>query len=173
MNKDTRSLLKLRAVNMASEPELESDTSAAITIIEFSLDAENYGIESQFVMEVFSLKDFTALPGVPAYILGLVNLRGQILPVIDLRRLFNLPWKGLGELNKVIVLHNEQMEFGVLADEVNGVKAVLIDDLLPVPSIITGKYKKYLMGLTKESLIVLSAENLLTDKNIIVNEVVT
>jgi len=173
MKKEIRSLLKMRAVSMAVEPEQKRDISTKIEIIEFTLAAESYGIESVFVREVCILKDFTPLPGIPSFILGIVNVHGQLLPVIDLKIFFNLPEKGLGELNKVIILCDDQMEFGILADEVNGTKAIYREEILPVPLTITGIGEKYLKGVTKDRLIILSAKNLLSDKKIVVNEEVT
>lgn len=173
MKKEIRALLKMRAVSMASEPELKRDSADMIEVIGFKLSNENYCFESSFVREVFPLNDFTPLPGVPAFILGIVNVRGQILPVVDLKKFFNLPEKGIGELNKIIILHNENMEVGILADEIEGSKVIYQDELLSIPLIISAIGKKYLKGITKENLIVLSAKILLSDKSIIVNEVVT
>ena len=170
MNKENRDLLKMRAVKMAKEPELKTEGTEYIGIIAFSLSDENYGIESEFVGEVYHIKEFTPLPGVPAYILGVINVRGKILEVIDLKKLFNLPEKGLGELNKVIILRNDQMEFGILADVVQGTQTIAIEDIRANPHTVSGIGEEYLMGVTKERLIILSAENLLTDKSIIVNE---
>ena len=170
MKKETRSLLNMRAIAMATEPGQQRDNSTGMEIIEFILAAESYGIESAFVREVYPLKDFTHLPGVPSFILGIVNVRGQILPVVDLKKFFNLPEKGLGELNKVIILRDEQMEFGILADEVMGTKVIDKEEVLSVPSTIIGIGEKYLKGVTKDGLIILSAENLLSDKTMVVNE---
>ena len=139
-------------------------------IIEFILAAESYGIESAFVREVYPLKDYTPLPGVPPYIFGIINVRGQILPVVDLKKFFNLPEKGLGELNKVIILRNERMEFGILADAVHGTQVIYAGRYVAAPPTVTGIGEEYLKGVTKERLIVLYAEKLLTDKNIVVNE---
>jgi purine-binding chemotaxis protein CheW len=170
MKKETRSLLKMRAAALAAEPEKMRESSEITEIIEFTLASESYGIESAYVREVYPLKDFTPLPGVPSFILGIVNIRGQILPVIDLKKFFNLPVMGFGELNKVVILHNDLMEFGVLADEVIGMKEILLEDVLSVPSASIGIGEKYLKGITKNRLILLSAENLLSDKSIVVNE---
>jgi purine-binding chemotaxis protein CheW len=172
MKKEIRSRLKMRAIALAKEPEQKSETSAKIEIIEFTLAAENYSIESAFVREVYPLKDFTPLPGVPSFIPGIVNVRGQILPVVDLKKFFNLPEKGLGDLNKVIILRDERMEFGILADAVSGTKVIYMEEVLPVPPTVTGIGEEYLKGVTKECLIVLNAEKLLSDKNIVVNDVV-
>jgi purine-binding chemotaxis protein CheW len=158
---------------MAKEPEQKRAASAVIGVIIFTLAAETYGIESAFVREVYPLKDFTPLPGVPSYIFGIVNVRGQILPVVDLKKFFNLPEKGLGDLNRVIILYDDQMEFGILADVVQGTQDIELEDILTVPPTINGIGEEYLKGVTKERLIVLNAKRLLSDKNIVVNDVVT
>ena len=173
MKKETQNILKQRAINMAVEPEQERDASTIIKVIEFTMGNERYGIESAYVREVYKFGDFTPLPGVPSFILGIVNIHGQIVPVVNLKKFFNIPEKGLGELNKLIIIYNDQMEFGVLSDEVNGTKTIYIEDLLPVPVMVSDIGEKYLKGITKESLIILSAENLLSDKNMVVNEEVT
>jgi purine-binding chemotaxis protein CheW len=170
MKKETLAKLKERAIALAQEPEQKGEVSAIIRLIVFSLADESYGIESAFVREVYPLKDFTPLPGVPSYILGIINVRGQILPVVDLKKFFNLPEKGMGELNKVIILHNGQMEFGILADIVEGIQGVALDDILETPPTVTLIGGKYIKGVTKEHVVVLEAESILTDIKIIVNE---
>ena len=170
MTNDTQSILRLRAIAMAIEPEQIREASAMLEIIEFIIGGEKYGIESSFVREVYPLKDFTSLPGTPAFILGIVNVRGNIISIVDLKKFFNLPEKGLGELNKLIIIQNEIMQFAILADLVNETKQIYKEDILPVPITISGIGEKYLQGITAEQLIILSAENLLNDKNIVVNE---
>jgi purine-binding chemotaxis protein CheW len=170
MKKEIRSRLRERAVAMATESEQKIKSVAKTEIIEFILASESYGVESSFVREVYPLKDFTPLPGVPPYIFGIINVRGQILPLIDLKKFLNLPEKGLGELNKVIILSNGQMEFGILADVVEGTQTLELADILPSPPSITGIGEKYLKGVTKKHVVVLEAENILNDENIIVHE---
>jgi len=170
MKKEIRTRLKNRAIAMAQEPEQKRETSTITEIIEFILAAESYGIESAFVREVYPLKDFTPLPGVPTYIFGIINVRGQILPVVDLKKFFNLPEKGLGDLNRVIILRDDQMEFGILADVVHGTQEIELEDIRGVPSTVTGIGEEYLKGVTKERLIVLNAKRLLSDSSIVVNE---
>jgi purine-binding chemotaxis protein CheW len=172
LKKEVRAILKERAIAMAMEDDQNKVTSATVEIIEFTLATESYGIESAFVKEVYPLKDFTPLPGVPLYIMGIVNVRGQILPVVDLRKFFSLSEKGLGEMNKVIILRNDQMEFGIVADVVEGIRTLSIDDIMATPVTVTGIGETYLKGVTKEHIVVLDAECLLNDKKMIINEVV-
>jgi len=170
MKKEIRTKLKNRAIAMAQEPEQKRAASATIGVITFTLAAETYAIESSFVKEVCQLKDFTPLPGVPSYIFGIINVRGQILPVVDIKKFFNLPEKGLGDLNRVIILCNDRMEFGILSDVVHGTREIELEDILGVPSTVTGIGEEYLKGITKDHLVILEAKNILNDKKIIVNE---
>lgn len=170
MKKEIRSRLRMRAVALSKEPDKKTGSGSVTEIVEFTLAEENYGIESAFVREVYPLKDFTQLPGVPSFILGIVNVRGNIIAIVDLKKFFNLPEKGLGELNRVIILHNDQMEFGILADSVIGMRVIQDEEVLPVPHTITGIGEEYLKGVTRDRLIILSADILLRDNNIIVND---
>jgi len=170
MKKEISTILKNRAIAMAQEPEQKKVASAVIEVIKFTLASETYGIESVFVREVCPLRDFTLLPGVPSYIFGIINVRGQILPVVDLKKFFNLPEKGLGDLNRVIILCDDQMEFGILADVVHGTRDIELEDIRAVPPTVTGIGEEYLKGVTKERLIVLNAKRLLSDKSIVVND---
>ena len=167
------SILKARARALAKEPEQAVAARSFLEITEFRLASETYGIESSFVREVYPLKDFTPLPGVPPFVLGIVNVHGQILSVVDLKKFFNLPDKGLGELNKVIILHNGRMEFGILADAVLRTQSVPLDAIQAPPVTVTGIGAEYLKGVTGERVILLDAQKILDDKKIIVNEFVT
>ena len=172
MKKEIRSILKMRAVAMATAPEPKRDTGSMIEIIEFTLAAEIYGIESAFVREVYPLKEFTPLPGVPSFILGIVNVHGQILPVVDLKKFFNLQEKGLGELNKMIILSDGMMEFGILADVILGSRLIPVDAIQPPLPTVTGIGAAYLKGVTGDREIILDARNILRDEGIVVNETV-
>ncbi len=170
MKKEIRSVLKMRAIAMAKEKEQKKKISETTEVIKFTLASETYAIGSAFVREVYPLKDFTALPGVPSFILGIINVRGQILPLLELNKFFNLPVKGLGELKNVIILQNDRIEFGILADIIHGTQTMPVEDILEAPPSVTGIGEKYLRGVTNDHIIVLDAANILNDEKIIVNE---
>ena len=117
-------ILKARAKTLAREPEREETAEAYLEVVEFALAYEKYAIETAYIREIYPLKEFTPLPCTPPYVFGIINVRGQILSVIDIKKLFNLPDKGLGELNKVIILHLGDMEFGILADKIIGTRSI-------------------------------------------------
>jgi purine-binding chemotaxis protein CheW len=163
-------ILKARALALAQEPVSGQTATGSLEVVEFVLAHERYGIESRFISEVAVLESLTPLPCVPAFVLGIVNLRGEMLSVIDLKRFFELPDKGLGDLNKIIVLRSEEVLFSVLADAIVGVRRVMLADIHPSLPTLTGIRKDYLKGITPERLIVLDTEKLLADERIVVRE---
>ena len=167
---EKHSLLKQRARTLALHEKDETVVKECIEIILFRLAHETYGIETAFVREVYPLKDITALPGTPSFVMGIINVRGQIVSILNLKKFFNLPEKGLGELNKVIIMSNDRMEFGILADVVEGTQSIAREDILTAPPGIIGIGEKYLKGVTKDHIVILDAERILNDENIIVNE---
>jgi purine-binding chemotaxis protein CheW len=165
-----RSILKERARALALETGPAATAKDFIDVIEFRLASEAYAIEYSFVREVHPLRDFTPLPGTPPFVLGIVNLRGQIVSVVDLRVFFNLPAKGLGDLNKVIVIRNDGMEFGILADEVTGVRTISRIGIQPSIPTLSGIGSEYLIGITDGGTPVLDAHTILSDERIIVEQ---
>lgn len=166
---ETRRVLKARARALAREPE-QAQAADSLELVEFLLAHETYAVESRFVREVYPLENLTPLPCTPAFVLGIVNLRGEILSVIDIKKFFDLPEKGLTDLNKVIVLQSDGMVFGILADVILGVRRVPLSEIQPSLPTLTGIREKYLKGVTGERTVVLDAEKLLTDEKIIVQE---
>ena len=167
---EIRKILKSRARIFALEPEDPDKNGEIIDVLEFSLASENYAVELSFIQEVYPLKTLTAVPGVPPFVLGIVNVRGQIYSVIDIKKFFELPEKGLCDLNKVIIVQYNGIEFGILADVIIGVRTVSLKDIQPPLPTLTGVRQEYLSGITRDQLIVLDAEKLLTDNTLIVNE---
>ena len=166
---EVKRILKVRAQALAREPE-KAQAADALEIVEFLLAHETYAVESRHVREVYPLENLTPLPCTPAFVLGIVNLRGEILSVIDIRKFFDLPEKGLTDLNKVIVLQSDDMLFGILADAIVGVRAVPLSEIQPSLPTLKGIREKYLKGVTRERTVVLDAGKLLADEKIIVQE---
>ena len=166
---DKKKILKERARLLAREPE-KKEAGETLEILGFSLAHERYGIETSFIREVYPLKEYTPLPCTPAFVFGLINVRGQILSIIDMRKFFELPEKGISDLTKVIILHNESMEFGFLADEIIGVKTIPLRHLQTTLPTLIDIREKYLKGVTHDQMVVLDAAKLLIDKNMVVHE---
>jgi purine-binding chemotaxis protein CheW len=169
-DEERRRILKRRARALARKRQGDPTDRRHIEVLEFLVSTERYAIESSFVREVYPLRELTPLPCTPSFVLGIVNVRGQILSVIDIKKFFELPEKGLTNLSKMIILRTDKMEFGILADVILGVSQLLINDIQRGLPTLTGIREEYLIGITRERAIILDAEKLLTDKKIIVHE---
>jgi purine-binding chemotaxis protein CheW len=169
-HEESKAILKERAKALAREPEAGDGSEETIELVEFLLAQEHYGIESAYVREVCPLRHYTPVPCTPTFVLGIINVRGQILSVVDLKKFFDLPEKGLSELNKVIIIHNENMEFGILADRILAVRSIPLEEIRPAPATLSGIGAEYLRGIARERLVVLAAERILADRNIVVHE---
>ena len=131
---------------------------------------ERYAIETAYIREIYPLKEFTPLPCTPPFVFGIINVRGQILSVIDIKKFFDLPDKGLGELNKVIFLQTDEMEFGILADKIIGIRSFLLKDIQQSLPTLKDIRVEYLRGVTEERVVILDVERIMSDKKIIVHE---
>jgi purine-binding chemotaxis protein CheW len=156
-------ILKARARALAREPLQDRKLGHSVEVVEFMLAYERYALDSSLVREVQPLKDITALPGTPAFVAGIVNVRGQIVSVIDLKRFFDLPDKGLSDLHKVIILDDGQMVFGLLVDAVIAVHRLPLDQIQPAPPTLTGIRAEYLQGVTAHRMVILNAARILAD----------
>ena len=166
---ETGKVLKARAKILARERK-EAEDAEVMELLEFVLANERYGIEAEYVSEVYPLKDYTPLPCTPAFVVGLLNVRGRIVSMVDIKKFFEMPEKGISDLNKVIVIRNDNLEFGILADSIIGVRRIAVSEIQPSLPTLVGIRERFLRGVTAERMVVLDAKKLLEDKNIIVHE---
>jgi purine-binding chemotaxis protein CheW len=173
MSKETRrQILAKRARQLAWTGPEKEEKELPLEVVEFRLADETYALECRFIGEVYPLKALTPIPGAPAFVLGIIDIRGRIVSVVDLKKFFELPGIGLSDLARVIVLRDGvgRMEFGILAEEVLGVTSIPAGEIQPPPPTLTGIRAEYLEGVAKNRLIVLDAAKLLSDEKIIVNQ---
>jgi len=165
----SRCILEARA-RAAAKPPVTPDDAERIEVLAFSLASETYGVETCHVREVRQLKDLTVLPCTPPFLAGVMNLRGRIIAIIDLRKFFELPTKGLTELNRVIVLRGGDHELGLLADSIAGVRLVNATEVQEGLPTLTGIRERFLKGITGQMLAILDGHRLLSDAGLTVNE---
>ena len=159
---------KLKKITLKFAHKEETQTTEKVEIIEFKLDSETYGIESSKTVETISLKNFTPLPKTPDFLFGLVNIRGRIIGVINLKSLFGLALKSMTDMNRVIVLRNKDFQFGVLADEIIGIKSVDFNLLSDKLATLDGQGKKYLKGIMPDGLVILDADKIANDPALVI-----
>ena len=169
-SRDSQRILRERAQSLARVPSAGPAAQSTLDLLEFRLASERYGLETRYVHEVHPLRELTPLPCTPEFMLGIVNVRGRILPVLDLKKFFQLPDHGLTDLHRIIHLRGNDLELGLLADVMVGVRRVPLDRLQPSLPTLTGIRAEYLKGVTDERLVVLDLDRLLSDPKIIVHE---
>lgn len=161
--------LRQRARELA-EPQPEAEASPMLELQLFELSRETYGIETRYVTEVVPLKQLAQVPCTPDHILGIVNVRGRMVSVLDIRRLFDLPLKGLSDLNNVMVIADETMEFGLLTDRIQGSRMLPEAQVQPPPAHLQGIRADYLLGVTAGLWILLDGQRLLADPRLVVED---
>ncbi|MBU2513478.1 chemotaxis protein CheW [bacterium] len=165
-----REILRERARELAATRVDEQLEGICLEIVEFQLAHQRYGIEAMYIHEIFHLRELLPLPFLPPYILGIINVRGQIFSVMDLKSFFDLPDKGITNLNQVIIVHNKVMEFGILTDAIIGLHSIPIADIQPPLQTLSGIQAEYLRGFTRDRLVILDIVKILLDEKIGVNQ---
>lgn len=140
-------------------------------VLEFQLAKERYALNALYVKEVRLINEMTPLPCTPDFVLGVINLRGDILSVIDLKYFFNLPPSGITNLNRVIVVQHEGLEVGILADDIYNERVIYLEELQDDVSSITQENAEFIAGIESDGLIVLDIKTILSSDKIVVDEV--
>jgi len=149
-------ILKNRAAEIArSVKEKEEVQGESLMIVTFRLADEVYAFELKYVSEVFRISNLTIVPGTPEFVIGIMNVRGKIFSLIDMKKFFDLPGSGFNDQDKAIILRDNSMEFAVHTDEIIDIYAVRIDSLEQVPHTFTGIRTEYIKGITSSAVIIL------------------
>jgi purine-binding chemotaxis protein CheW len=137
-------------------------TDAAITgdeqqLVVFELGAEFYGVEISRVHEIIRLQSVTHVPRAPSFVEGVINLRGKVIPVVDLRRRFGLPSGEHTRASRIVVLEIGDQVVGVIVDGVSEVLRVSTATVEPPSPVVAGIDSEYLRGIAKlpERLVIL------------------
>lgn len=167
---DAQQILRARAQALSRAPQAAAHAEASLEVLEFRLARETYAVETRYVVEVYPLKDLTPVPCTPPFILGIVNVRGRLTAVIDIKKFFGLPEQGLTDLHRVILVRGDDLEFGLLADVMLGVRSIALDTLQPALPTFTEIAAEYVKGLTAERLVLLDLPRIASDPRIVVHE---
>lgn len=163
-------ILRERARELARPVIRPPERKESLEVLEFKLARERYAVETRHVCESVALSNLTPLPCVPPFVAGVVNFRGHVLSVIDLKTFFELSGSGLTDLHRVIVISGGDLEFGLLADTVERVCRVELSSLERGLPTLEGIGADYLIGVSAERLIVLDIERMLADSRLIVDD---
>jgi purine-binding chemotaxis protein CheW len=137
--------------------------------LRFNIGKEHFALSLLSVREVISLKDITPLPGTPAFIAGIVNYRGEILSIVNFKILMQLTERGLTEMNKIMVMENETMRFGVLVDGVSEVFHYNDQQLSAKPINFNGFANDVTLGITQHGVVIIDANRFMNHQSVILS----
>lgn len=129
----------------------EKPTGQVIQLVNFRLRDDEFGVDIASVREITKVGDISPLPEAPFFIQGVTNLRGQIIPVMDLAKQFSLtPQEKLPESARIVVTEVKGQTIGLLVDEVPGVLNIPEENIEPAPELIQSEVRKdYIKGVGK------------------------
>jgi len=115
----------------------------------FILGDEKYGVDILNVSTISEYMDITKVPDAPVYVEGIINLRGDIIPVINLKKRFNIAETSVSDDTRIIIYSIEGVAIGFLVDEASQVLRIDNKDIEPTPAILSGKDREYISGVGK------------------------
>ncbi len=150
------------------EFEQEEDTQKG-KYLTFSMGNETYGMEIRYVTEIIGIQPITEVPELPNYIRGIINLRGKIIPVMDVRLRFKKEYLEYNDRTCIVVIDTKDMLIGLIVDSVSEVLAISEDEIVAPPDI-NKNSQKYIKAIGKtgsEVKLLLDCEKLLSDNEIV------
>ena len=135
--------------------------------VTFQLDRETYGINVMQVQEVLRYTEIAPVPGAPDYVLGIINLRGNVVTVIDTRSRFGLQPAEVSENSRIVIIEAEKQVIGILVDSVAEVVYLRASEIDVAPSVGTEESAKFIQGVSNrdgELLILVDLNKLLSDE---------
>ncbi len=137
-----------------------------IQLVTFRLEDETYGINVMQVQEVLRVTEIAPVPGAPLYVLGIINLRGNVVTVIDTRIRFGLPVGEMSDSSRIVVIESEQQVIGILVDSVAEVVELRGSQIDSAPNVGNEESSRYIQGVATHNndlLIVVDLNRLLTE----------
>ncbi len=118
-------------------------------VVSFRLGDEEYGVDIMTVQEIILVGCITQVPEVPEHVLGVINLRGNVIPILNLRRRFGLPERSANEATRIVVMNLHGRTVGVVVDGVSEVLRLTPEEISPPPASLAGVGKDYVLGLAR------------------------
>ncbi len=156
-------------MSQVSDVELKKDQAndEVLQWVTFQLEDETYGINVMQVREVLRYTEIAPVPGAPDYVLGIINLRGNVVTVIDTRARFGLMEGEITDNTRIIVIESEHQVIGILVDSVAEVVYLRSSEIDTTPSVGTDESAKFIQGVSNRDgqlLILVDLNKLLTDE---------
>jgi purine-binding chemotaxis protein CheW len=162
-----------RALELSRSPDHEKGQGDRLSLVTFMLGSDRYGVGLEMVREIQRAGRITPVPTAPDFIIGVMNLRGNILSVVDIRSFFGLPGVTIGEKTRILVVEGAGLRIGILVERVDEIKGVKEEDVKPPLSSDKGLAEDYIRGIVThrgEMLIVIDLGKVLENPRLVVDE---
>jgi len=154
--------------NRAIKNETDVDANdEVLQWVTFQLEQETYGINVMQVQEVLRYSEIAPVPGAPSYVLGIINLRGNVVTVIDTRLRFGLQTTEVTDNSRIVIIESEQQVIGILVDSVAEVVYLKTSEIDSAPNVGTDESARFIQGVSNrddELLILVDLDKMLTDE---------
>lgn len=157
---------------MMNESFGEDEDTQKGKFLTFHLADEDYGIEIRYVTEIIGIQKITEVPDMPEFVKGVINLRGKVIPVMDVRMRFLLPPREYNDRTCIIVVNVNGTAVGLVVDEVSEVADIPEDQIEPPPRASRTSSSRYIQGMGKigqDVKILLDVNHLLYDEHMLQN----
>ena len=136
--------------------------------VTFRLADEIYGINVMQVQEVLRMTDVAPVPGSPHYVMGIINLRGNVVTVLDTRKLLDLATSDITDTSRIMIIESGKVTVGLLVDSVAEVVNIALSDIDPPPSVGNDEGSRYIQGVyssDQQILILIDLNKLINEEN--------
>lgn len=147
------------------ESSMSRQSDELLQLVTFRLSSEEFGVDILKVQEIIRTMEITKVPRAPAFVEGVINLRGKVIPIIDLRRRFGLDSRDHDKHTRIIVIEINNMIVGFVVDSVSEVLRIPANTVEPPPPVVSGLESEYISGVGKledRLLILLDLDRLLS-----------
>ena len=131
------------------EETLKKQDAELLQLVTFSIGEEEFGVDILSVQEIIRMMDITKVPRAPEFVEGVINLRGKVIPIIDLRRRFGLSTRDHDKHTRIIVIEINNMIVGFVVDSVSEVLRIPASTVEPPPPVVSGLESEYISGVGK------------------------
>lgn len=156
---------KLEA-DLLEDEDGENEDTQEDKYLTFVLNKEDFGIEIRYVTEIIGIQNITEVPDMPSYVKGVINLRGKVIPVMDVRLRFGVAERPYDDRTCIIVINIDEQPVGLIVDRVLEVLDIQKSEIEPPPKMRKGKNNRFIQGMGKSGdrvKILLNANKLLFD----------
>ena len=128
---------------------IQKHDGTLLQLVTFNISNEEFGIDILKVQEIIRTMEITKVPRAPEFVEGVINLRGKVIPIIDLRKRFGMDSRKHDSQTRIVVLELNRMIVGFVVDSVSEVLRIPADTVVPPPAVVSGLDSEFISGVGK------------------------